>query len=527
MNLQRNIFSLKREVEDTLSMLESAPSPLEAVEDGARRLAEMGERATPFVARYLEKAREHPVVERVVHLIELTNDCSYAAMLEDLLLRRSFKDAPPKLKIELLATLKSYGNDLASEVVSNLFEDPEEAYLSWIRRVLEDFESREFRVISLLEEFLGAGGEMDRLIRKVGETFREDAIPLLSLLAGSDNSKVSLAAIKELGRIRDDRAVSALKGVIRYSWRKESVEESVRALRRLSFSGHDTECAQPPGNDSGPDVYKVFLGPVDGMGNTNLLLAVKKGNGRVDTLFAILNDEAGIVDLFGSKNVKEQEFSKMVGEIREESFLAEGEVGHFVDLLNDALYQSERNGIPLPPEFHYRKGPLEGQLRPKRFSPEFGASILKRIKGDPTLLERGAELFDNDEFGGWIILTPRVFDYAEKLEILSRGSGRLSAVKEKRILGDFCREILSPMRGQISRRLFLMADFLFKTGRSKETAELTLATAIGLDGRDGMPLTEVPFLTRLARESIIYCREALEEGVDLRDLDDELDWADE
>ena len=58
------------------------------------------------------------------------------------------------VKIELLATLKSYDSHCLANPFNQLFSNPHSALQLWIERSLEDFDTREYRVISLLEEFL-------------------------------------------------------------------------------------------------------------------------------------------------------------------------------------------------------------------------------------------------------------------------------------------------------------------------------------------------------------------------------------
>ena len=83
------------------------------------------------------------------------------------------------------------------------------------------------------------------------------------------------------------------------------------------------------------------------------------------------------------------------------------------------------------------------------------------------------------------------------------------------------------MKAVLRSRLFLMADFLLKTNRGEELTLLTLATALNMGERSKINLTTIPFLRKLAQESIDHCIEAIEEGFDLRDFSEELDDLDE
>ncbi len=83
------------------------------------------------------------------------------------------------------------------------------------------------------------------------------------------------------------------------------------------------------------------------------------------------------------------------------------------------------------------------------------------------------------------------------------------------------------MRRQIQTRLLMMADFLVRTEGCRDTARLALANALSLGVRDGESLVEIPFVRRLAAESISFCANAIEEGRCPGSDDGGQDWTDE
>ncbi|MBE9504288.1 MAG: HEAT repeat domain-containing protein [Proteobacteria bacterium] len=523
-----DIFSLKRETNDILSSVKKGPFSLAIIEKSAKKLADLGDGAVPFVLKYLEKEKDPAAIKKVAYLIELLNDHAYAAMLHTLLVSSKYQSISRKVKVELLATLKSYDESSFQEYFSHLFGGSDKTYLLWIKRVLEDFDSREYRTISLLEEFLGHGNKKISLIKEIRLLFKEKAVPFLAILADSDNQEVSSEALRELGTIRHEKAIKSLKSILNSSWQKEVILGAEKALRRLSFSGIDVNNVSPPLTPL-PDLSqsRAFISPIDGMGNINLCIAVKSKGKRMETLCLVINDEVGILDVYGSKKMKEIDFQTMVEEISEETVFIEGEIDYAIALLNHALYQNNSRAIYLPPEFHYRKALLTGHLNPEAFLPQFQLSQLKKIKKNKILLGRSAELLDSDDFSHWVITIPRSFDYAEKMNALQQGSNKLFEMKEKRLIDDFCQEIISPMKAVLRSRLFLMADFLMKTNRGEELTLLTLATALNMGERSKINITTIPFLRKLAQESIAHCIEAIEEGFDLRDFSEELDDLDE
>lgn len=525
-NINKDIFSIKKEASEILSEITSASFSLEKIEAGANRLGEFGERALPFVARHLRKEKSDEAVSRLLYLIELLNDSSYTAILKDALGSGQFRESSLKTRVEIIATLKSYETTPFHSSECFPGEDRETAFITWAGRVLEDFQSREYRAISLLEEILLRETENGKLIRSIAEALGEAAIPLLLILAGTDDREASATAIKCLGRIKTDASVMALKELSAISWDKEIAAEAGKAIRRLSFSGYDTGRVNFSPIDTLPEGSKLYASPIDGLGNINLCIAINKGSGRIETTFLLLNDETGIIDAFGSSNMKDRELSDMLAETSKETSIKEVEPDYFFSLLNNALYLNKRYDLPLSPEFHYRKQAFNQYLRSKTFSPDFTCLPTDKIKADKSLIDLGGELFRKKEFEGWIISTPISFDFAEKLSLLEAGGKQLQSIKKNKLLKDFCVEIITPIKKQLAARLLMMADFYLRNESDEETTNIILATALNLEQCDSCALEDLPFLKVMAEKSMRNCIEALEEGFDLREFEYDLDELD-
>lgn len=512
-----NIFALKRELDRILSGKKRGGLDQDEAEDFARRFSDLAEIGLPLLARYLKKVEDPDVFERLTHLIELLNDHSYASVLNDIFLDGNYKDSHQKVKIELFATLKSYDSTYPCHAFGNFFDSPEDAYMAWIKRVLEDFDKREYRVISLLEELLDGGAANIKLIRKIAVRFGGDSVPLLSLLANCDDGEVASAAISALGKIKDDRSVAILKEILRYSWSEGSVKDAGKALRRLAFSGYDISRVEADAIIENLDCCKAFLGPVDLLGNFNLCFAAKRGGDIFETICLVINDENGILDVYGAKRMREEDLLRMVEEVRKEEAFLETDLDHFLAVLNGALYMNEQSDAYLPPEFHYRKRLLSGRLRSVRYFPKFDDHDLKAIKRDAALIAKSETLLDRKEFRQWPLHTSGAFFYAEKLSMMSRGQNRLSSFRELRIIEEFIRDEIIPMKGKIARSLFQMADFLDRKRCAEETRKMVLATALNIGNGKAEQLLKNPFLRKLALESLRQCTKVMMDSVDLEE----------
>lgn len=522
-----NIFNVKREVDGILSEILADSFSSEELEEVARRLSEMGEQVQPFVVKRLKNLTESCPVERMLHFIELLNDCSYAEVLKELLQHKTFRNASLRTRVEIMATLKSYEAAHFHESTGFHSKDKDMAYLLWVKRVLEDFHDREYRAISLIEDFFFSRTKGATLLDIIGSMTGEKGIPLLTILADCERMEISLAAIRCLAKIKDDSAVKALKDIYHHSWRAEIVAEAEKGLRRLMFGGYDVEKVQVTSHGKSIDIHKIFVSPVDALGNINLCLSINKGEGKVEAIFLTLNDELGIMDVFGAKSMSGKDLSAMIEDIRHDAMLVEGDIDYFMKLLNNSLYRSEQHSLLLPPEFHYRKQPLKGFLKPECFKPYLELSLLKSAGKNKSLIGRGAELMELDEFSGWIISLPGVFHYAEKVSLTNNGGKGIKSFKESLILKDFCRDVLAPMANCLRTRLLAMAYFLLNYSNKPDLAPIAIATALNMGRKGETPFADLPFIRAVAEKSIINCKEALEDGFDPRDYDNELDELDE
>ena len=194
-------------------------------------------------------------------------------------------------------------------------------------------------------------------------------------------------------------------------------------------------------------------------------------------------------------------------------------------LAKDAVYRCREQGQLLPPEFYVLGGTFQdGILVPSLYIPDFSGYDPPGAAAVSRMIARSAALFDDDYFAGWFISCSRVYDFAEEwIELEKRTGERMLTREMESLVARFCGELLAPEMGAISARLILTADLMRCTDREKELVEQTLAVALNLTNC-GLPLHKHPFLKRFALESMDMAREALAEGYDLREQDEEDEW---
>jgi len=163
---------------------------------------------------------------------------------------------------------------------------------------------------------------------------------------------------------------------------------------------------------------------------------------------------------------------------------------------------------------------LKGHLAPRPFIPVFSLSLLRRIRKNPSLLDRGGDMLEKDAFAQWPLSSYSSFDYAE--EWIYAKKRRHLSLTDKSCMNRFSFEVLLPNKELISKRLISVAHFLEKTG-DIDGAELSLASALELHSRSGRQFIEIPFIKALARKSIEYCATQIHEGLDPREYYEDID----
>ena len=215
------------------------------------------------------------------------------------------------------------------------------------------------------------------------------------------------------------------------------------------------------------------------------------------------------------------EILQMIDEIKtEEAAFVQVGLDHFLQVLNNALYLNEKHDFPLPLEFCYRKDMLKGHLAPRPFIPVFSLSLLRRIRKDPSLLDKGADMLEKDAFAQWPLSSYSSFDYAEQW--LYTKTGRPLSLTDKACMKQFSFEVLLPNKKLISKRLISVAHFLKKTGDA-DGSEASLASALELHSKTGRQFIEIPFIKALAKKSIEYCATQISEGADPREYYEDVD----
>lgn len=499
--------------------LERDDFTLDDMEKIARTVQNAGRQALPPLLRRLRKVTNGPVIARYLYLLDIFDDESWLNELVRITLMRT--DLDSAAKTVLLAGLERSGIDIEELPFSRLLAEVGGSSPTGLAALLARGEAG---FISFMEDFDCFSSEYQLvLVRLLAYKSGPGAESLLEILLGHSDREIVKEAILSLGRIRRE---SAARVLLRYLHHGDGSFRSLaeRSLRRLSFLAVFPDPAA--GRESELCFHRAAVSSIGGSGFRSLWFSRWNRTGGLDVLLLQTHETCGITDAAGYGNLTLKAHDELFSEAVVEECLVEVSSDYAHAIMGDALYLNREKGFPTPPEFYvWRRILLADKTVAVPFVPDFSAFNLEQISTSTVLFETGDTLLDEDCFAGWFPATGRVFDLADELASLQeKDTHGLSEQNLANLLTQFMQDVITPEKNRIARRLFLIADFLQRTGCERELVERTLSAALNLLNEQ-LPFLKNPFLRRFALDSLSFARDALAEGYDPRQIDQA--WGDE
>lgn len=519
----------RRKIDDSLKERHGILHLLERLKQDGITIAEMeeigaklrksGKRALPPLVRRLWREKSGDLISRYTYLLDFFDGEVWIDQLIQIALRR--RDLEEEGKAALLAALEEYGVDVSVPPLATLLARNGGPLRTTLPRLLDQGEEG---LVCFMEDFFFYPPESRlAMIRELPRLADPRILTLLEILLGIADQEIREEAITALGRVRSGAAAALLSGLLADP--DQAVRErAARSLRRLSFLGVDT-CAPPSPAPPPLPYYAAYAGPIDGTGSRSVWIARTTSGGKLAALYLQLHEKDGMRGVWGSWEITVGEFASYLAESSCDDGVVEIAPPYALALVRDAIFRSAENGALLPPEFYvWRMMFTAEEIAPAPYSPSFRGYDLAGLAVSARHVAGSGSLLDDDFFAGWVLANGRVCDFAEEWSELEKSTPppRLARALES-ILERFCGELLVPEMEQIKGRLLLTADLMQKSGRDRELIEQTLACGLSL-AAPRLQSRHHPFLKRLALESMDMAREALAEGYDLREYDDEDDW---
>lgn len=471
-----------------------------------------GRSAVQPILRRISNEKSGSLISKYTYLLDFVDDRYWLDQIVHIALKR--RDLETEGKSALLATLEDCGIDVTSPpfsiILSSAVLSPEELFKKFIDR-------GEDGLISLLEEFAGMALEVRRtFLLEISSIIDVRVTRFLALLLWFDDPETVKDVVAALGRVRSEAAAFELRCFREFA--DQSLYDAIdQSLKRLSFVGIDTELI--PVLDRPQPFFTAYAGPVDGNGFRNVQISRWRKDGKIDSIDLHLHDINGVEDVRGENGIEVEEYKERSEERAGQELIEPVTPEFAVMLLRDALFRNVTSGYPLPPEFMLRRTLFSpSEITPSLYNPPVAE---RNCKATPALLTLSTQLFEDEFFSGWAIESAQIYDIAEEwLRLEKSFSGKKLGTELERLIEKLCKEELKPRLVDISRRIVLNSDFLARTGAEEELVMAALAAADSIKGFS-LPCHLHPFLRRFAMESMIVAREALEEGYDVRDYEDE------
>ncbi len=478
------------------------------------QLKKAGRSAVQPLLRKLWHEKSGILISKYTYLLDFLDDSYWFDQIVQIALKR--RDLEIEGRSAIMATLEDCGIDVMAPPFSIIFAGDTVSVAELFPQMMA---SGEEGLLICLEDFACMLTEAKRLFLFELATLPDKRVlELLKLLLWHDDAEVVKMVIAAIGRVRFPEAVALLKEFQLYA--DSSLQSLIsKNIRRLSFIGLNVDV--PPSAKKFKPFYSAFAGPVDGNGYRHIWLARWRDDNRLDSVDFQLHDIKGVNSVWGEFGETQEQYDERAAERVEQELIEPVAPEYVLLLLKDALFRNRSEEYPLPPEFYLRRTMFApAEINPALYDPK---PLNRPVKATPALLAFSPKLFDDEFFSGWSLESHRVYEIAEEwvqLEKQQDEKGLASALE--RLIESLCRDEFQPRLADISRRLILNADYLARTGGDSELVKTALVAAESLK-QFSMPCHLHPFVRRFAMESMIVAREAMEDGYDLRDFEED-DW---
>ncbi|MDI3535241.1 MAG: hypothetical protein PWQ82_1606 [Thermosediminibacterales bacterium] len=502
---------IRRKILDSLDSLRGKELTVKEIDKFMERLFKNGKDQVVSICLSKLKESDEDIAPIVCYALQYANDSSIISPLMDILLNPRVDDMT---KTRVLGILADYGVDIGNLPLDEILHDFDRMASDSMEKMLQDIDDDMFFVSYILEDFDTFTPEMKTAyIKDLGDTKDERAVILLESLAQVDDPKIAQEAVRQLGRIKKSKALSALQRVLEFCSDEITKNVVSREIRRLKMIG-----IHPEGTDKSEfeiKQYKAIVSSIDGLGSRALWFSWRhpKNKRKLCSINLLVNIKDGIKDCWAVPEISVRDFNSTLKELKKEAEVLE-DYEYALKILQDALNQNRVSGKPVPTLMSFWKRFFRKQdIVEKRYDPEKPNEI-EEIVFKPDFDDKTFYLFDMQEFKDWFISQPRVYDYAEiYLKLNSKGSnGKNHLTKMKRFYKKFSDELILPKKEEITRMMELTWDFLFRKNKLEEAKQAYYA----LTKIKTQPLYELPFIQRIIIESIKIALNNLKKGFDLR-----------
>ncbi|KYO67982.1 hypothetical protein [Thermovenabulum gondwanense] len=505
---------VKKQIIEFLEGLKGKDYTVKELNRSMKKLFKMGKMVVPVCLSKLKESDEE-LAPIICYALEYANDYALVSPLMDILIMPGVSD---KVKTRILSVLAHYGVDATELPLEYILKDYNRITRVSMMEMLEDINRDYFLIPYILEDLQDFPLESKlNYIYDIGCYRMEKSIPLLEVLAKVDETPVAEEAVKAISKTKTGKALFVLNRLLSQV-KDEKVKKIIeREILRLKFSGICESTFERPFKIQQP--YKILLTAIDGLGSRALWMVWKHPllKRKYCSVSFLINISSGIKDCWSVSRLSLKEFKESSKDLSRTTVIAEIDGNYAIKLLEDAIWQNNKSGNPLPYQYYFWQGVIEDSLSteiaPTPYIPGFNEYDLSEIKLNHNYLIKNFELLNYPLFEDWFFSEPRVYDFAEEYKS-KKGFflKKLTLEKTEKLFFQFTEEIILPRLDILKRMLELSADFL-RLLDEKELVKVVLSAILHLDMQ---PIYYHPLIQRIIIESLKVALTNLKNGFDIR-----------
>jgi hypothetical protein len=367
---------------------------------------------------------------------------------------------------------------------------------------------------------------LNNLIQGLTRELEEKALPFLSLLGRSPQSKLSQKALESLGSIQSQKSVDILTQIAETHPDKKVRKSARTSLYKLQSAGLavrrplDPEVARSRERKVKHKPYEAMMSNVDGAGFQFVILAREMFAGDLYILQSVISEEEGLKECHGMRGLTKKSFVRFIDtlteRIRQEGLpnltLVKIDYNYGVRLIVEAEKLNKTLGTEVPSAYLSVKELFLESADPTVPHPIYQVLDAEKIKSQPHLLSSSAELISHPLLESWFFAPEKIKNYANELkkqeETVLELSPQFIKEREEAIFDQALSALFDDKHKLLYKeRLEKTAYILFTRGETEE-AKKALAAALALDPQSRIPVKNHPLIVELVRRNITFLKEA-------------------
>lgn len=365
---------------------------------------------------------------------------------------------------------------------------------------------------------------VDALLKNLKKELDEQALPLLEVVAASDNNRLAEAAILQLGTVQSFKVAQLLAHIDETHQEKKVRKAARKSLYKLKSAGIEVETSHKPLlRESKHQPYKCLISAIDGTGTQLIILSEEMLAGDLHLLQAVSSEETGIVECYSKRGMTKKMFDKLPDSFAREAgglqpMLVEADYAYARSLVAQAEAVSDEAGEELPDDYVSVKELFGLDQAGSVENPIYTQIDTEILKQQQHFLRTSEELFQHPTLLGWLLPVNKIGEYAQELIDQEDGKLELSPQFQQERKEEIYQKVIDENFDEadierLQHRLEVMA-YIFFLQDNEEDAKRALAAALAFTETSSAALKGHPFLKKLIVDSLEVARDVIEDGYD-------------